>query len=72
MLHLHNTCISIQDEKIHWWDQVYDFDMSAIKSVALVEPLVDVVDPKQVNCSHAAIKQIDIQTGVAVILRGMY
>jgi len=51
-----------KDEKIHWWDQVYDFDMSAIKSVALVEPLVDVVDPKQVNCSHAAIKQIDIQT----------
>lgn len=51
-----------KDEKIHWWDQVYDFDMSAIKQVALVEPLVDVVDPKQVNCSHAAIKQIDIHT----------
>ena len=42
---------------------MYDFDMSAIKQVALVEPLVDVVDPKQVNCSHAAIKQIDIHTG---------
>ena len=37
--------------------------MSAIKAVALIEPLVDVVDPKQVNCSHAVIKEIDIQTG---------
>merc|ERR1711973_482829 len=51
-----------KEDKIHWWDQVYDFDMSAIKAVALIEPLVDVVDPKQVNCSHAVIKEIDIQT----------
>lgn len=66
--YVHSICLcilmnNVQDEKIHWWDQVYDFDMSAIKHVALVEPLVDVVDPKQVNCSHAAIKQIDINTG---------
>ena len=37
--------------------------MSPIKKVAIIEPLVDVVDPKQVNCSHAALKEIDIQTG---------
>lgn len=29
------------------WDNVYGFDMSAIKSSALLEPLVDVVEPKQ-------------------------
>merc|ERR1711962_1159065 len=51
-----------KEEKIHWWDDVYQFDMSCIKGVALVEPLVDVVDPKQVNCSHAAIRHIDINT----------
>lgn len=37
-----------KDEKINWWDDVYGFDMSAIRKVAISEPLVDVVDPKQV------------------------
>uniref|UniRef100_A0A0K8SD05 type I protein arginine methyltransferase n=1 Tax=Lygus hesperus TaxID=30085 RepID=A0A0K8SD05_LYGHE len=37
-----------KDEKINWWDNVYGFDMSSIRSVAITEPLVDVVDPKQV------------------------
>ena len=37
--------------------------MSCIKNVALVEPLVDVVDPKQVNCTHAKLKTFNIETG---------
>lgn len=37
-----------KDEKINWWDDVYGFDMSLIRKVAISEPLVDVVDPKQV------------------------
>ena len=37
-----------KDEKINWWDDVYGFDMSSIRKVAISEPLVDVVDPKQV------------------------
>ncbi|KAJ8895999.1 hypothetical protein PR048_001340, partial [Dryococelus australis] len=36
-----------KDEKINWWDDVYGFDMQAIRKVAISEPLVDVVDPKQ-------------------------
>lgn len=28
------------------WDEVYGFDMSVIKEIALTEPLVDVVDGK--------------------------
>lgn len=34
------------------WENVYGFDMSCIRNVAMKEPLVDVVDPKQVvtNC----------------------
>jgi len=51
-----------KEEKIHWWDDVYQFDMSCIKNVALVEPLVDVVDPKQVNCTHAKLKTFNIET----------
>lgn len=38
-----------KDEKINWWDDVYGFDMSSIRKVAITEPLVDVVDPKQVR-----------------------
>lgn len=38
-----------KDDKIHWWDDVYGFDMSCIKGVAIREPLVDVVDHKMVR-----------------------
>jgi protein arginine N-methyltransferase 1 len=38
-----------KDDKINWWDEVYGFDMSCIKHVALQEPLVDVVDRNQVR-----------------------
>merc|ERR1712244_118692 len=33
-----------EDDKIHWWDDVYGFDMSSIRKVAPTEPIVDVVD----------------------------
>merc|ERR1712088_350392 len=51
-----------KDDKINWWDEVYGFDMSCIRKVALQEPLVDVVDRNQVVTSPALIKEIDIQT----------
>ena len=35
-------------EKIDFWDNVYGFDFSAIKKLAMQEPLVDVVDHEQV------------------------
>ena len=38
-----------KESKIHWWENVYGYDMSIIKDIALKEPLVDVVDPKQVH-----------------------
>ena len=38
-----------KDDKINWWDDVYGFDMSCIRHVALQEPLVDVVDRNQVR-----------------------
>lgn len=38
-----------KESKINWWDDVYGFDMSCIREVAVSEPLVDVVDPKQVG-----------------------
>lgn len=51
-----------KDEKINWWDSVYGFDMSAIRNVALSEPLVDVVEAKQVNTDSCMVKEFDLNT----------
>ncbi|RUS33572.1 hypothetical protein BC938DRAFT_471061 [Jimgerdemannia flammicorona] len=51
-----------KEDKIGYWDNVYGFDFSSIKSIAIKEPLVDVVDVKAVVTSPYAIKEIDIQT----------
>ncbi|XP_046402126.1 protein arginine N-methyltransferase 1-B isoform X3 [Ischnura elegans] len=51
-----------KDEKINWWDDVYGFDMSSIRKVAISEPLVDVVDPKQVVSDACMLKEVDLYT----------
>ncbi|EDW96840.1 protein arginine N-methyltransferase 1 [Drosophila teissieri] len=51
-----------KDEKINWWDDVYGFDMSCIRKVAVTEPLVDVVDPKQVVSTSCMVKEVDLYT----------
>ena len=38
------------------WESVYGFDMSALRRVAMSEPLVDVVEPKQVVTSSCLLK----------------
>jgi hypothetical protein len=38
------------------WDNVYGFNMSSIRKQALTEPLVDVVDPKQIVTSNCLVK----------------
>ena len=62
---LHIAAIEDRDykqDKIDWWNNVYGFDMSSIRNVALTEPLVDVVDAKQVLTNSALIKEINIMT----------
>lgn len=51
-----------KDDKINWWDDVYGFNMSCIRKVAITEPLVDVVDKKQVCTNTAMVKEIDLYT----------
>jgi len=51
-----------KDDKINWWDDVYGFDMSSIRKVAITEPIVDTVDSNQVVTNSCLIKEIDIQT----------
>lgn len=51
-----------KEDKINWWEDVYGFNMSCIREVALKEPLVDVVDPKQVVTSYCLLKEVDLYT----------
>jgi len=49
-----------KEDKINWWDNVYGFNMSSIRKQALTEPLVDVVDPKQIVTSNCLVKTVDL------------
>lgn len=51
-----------KEDKINFWDNVYGFDMSCIRNVAVNEPLVDVVEPKQVVANSCLIKEVDLYT----------
>lgn len=49
-----------KQEKIEFWENVYGFDMSCIRSVAMMEPLVDVVDSQQIVTQVSNVKLVDI------------
>lgn len=49
-----------KEEKIGYWDNVYGFDFSCIKEIALREPLVDTVESSQVCTNACPVLQIDI------------
>ncbi|KAI8810420.1 S-adenosyl-L-methionine-dependent methyltransferase [Cladochytrium replicatum] len=51
-----------KDEKIGFWDSVYGFNMSHIKTLALREPLVDTVDNKAVVTTSHPFRTIDLAT----------
>jgi len=51
-----------KEDKINFWDNVYGFNMSCIKSLAIQEPLVDTVEDKQVMSGAAKLLTIDIST----------
>ncbi|KAH7913461.1 S-adenosyl-L-methionine-dependent methyltransferase [Hygrophoropsis aurantiaca] len=51
-----------KEEKINFWDNVYGFDYSCIKDIALREPLVDTVELKSVVTDPCSIKHINLLT----------
>lgn len=51
-----------KDEKIHYWENVYGFDYSPFKQVAMVEPLVDTVDNQSLVTSAYKFFDFDINT----------
>ena len=53
---------TVRRERIDFWDDVYGFDMSPIKEIALREPVVDIVDPKAIVTDAVPILHLDILT----------
>jgi len=51
-----------KEEKIAFWDNVYGFDMSPIKKLAMLEPLVDTVEEEAVLTDSKSFFDIDINT----------
>jgi len=51
-----------KEEKIGFWDDVYGFDYSCIKEIALREPLVDTVELRTVVTKACPILNIDLLT----------
>ncbi|XP_072996490.1 probable protein arginine N-methyltransferase 1 isoform X2 [Typha latifolia] len=49
-----------KEDKIEFWNDVYGFDMGCIKKQALIEPLVDTVDQKQIVTNCQLLKMMDI------------
>lgn len=49
-----------KDRKINFWDDVYGFKMSCIKELAMTEPLVDHVDPRQIVTGSHSLCNIDL------------
>lgn len=60
---LHLTAIEdaeYKDDKIEFWKDVYGFDMSCIRKQSIMEPLVDVVEEKQIVTNCQMLKTMDI------------
>jgi len=51
-----------REDKINFWESVYGFDMSCIKEMALIEPLVEVCDPHQVISNADSVLDVDLYT----------
>ncbi|KDO24020.1 protein arginine N-methyltransferase [Saprolegnia parasitica CBS 223.65] len=51
-----------KSEKIEFWDNVYGFDMSCIKKIAMTEPLVDTVEGDAIVSNVCPILDIDLAT----------
>lgn len=53
---------NVKRERFDFWKDVYGFDMSVIKDIAIREPVVDVVDAKAIVTDSKPILHLDILT----------
>ena len=52
----------LKNERIDFWNNVYGFDMTPLRELAMVEPVVDVAEAKAIVTSTAPILQLDLLT----------
>jgi protein arginine N-methyltransferase 1 len=52
----------VKTDRIDFWDNVYGFDMTPLKEIALKEPVVDVIDSRQIVTDTVPILRLDILT----------
>jgi protein arginine N-methyltransferase 1 len=52
----------VRRERFDFWQDVYGFDMSVIKDIAIREPVVDIVDAKNIVTDSKPILSLDILT----------
>lgn len=52
----------VKRERIDFWEDVYGFNMTPIKNIAIKEPVVDVVDSKALVTNSVPILHLDILT----------
>jgi len=53
---------TVKRERFDFWNDVYGFDMSPIRQVAIREPVVDVIEAKAVVTNAVPILHLDILT----------
>jgi len=51
-----------KQEKLEFWNNVYGFDMSCIKHIAIREPLVDTVESNAIMTTNCKFMSIDLNT----------
>ena len=57
-----------KDDKVNWWNNVYGFDMSCIRDVALTEPLVDCVNAKSIVTNSSLVKDETIMCMLLLLI----
>jgi hypothetical protein len=53
---------NVKRDRFDFWNDVYGFDMSPIKDIAVLEPVVDVIDAKAIVTNAVPILHLDILT----------
>ncbi|KII70670.1 Protein arginine N-methyltransferase 1 [Thelohanellus kitauei] len=58
-----------RDQKVDWWVNVYGYNMSPMREIAISEPVVDVVQKDALVTAEGLVKRIDLSTVTAEDVR---
>ena len=57
---IENTTDRIKNDRIDYWENVYGFDMTPIKDIAMQEPVIDIISGKSVISDCVPILTLDL------------